>query len=54
MGKAPKGWEFADAGGRRRPVRTGVSSSPPGKRRLRIKAVSQDRIIQIWFAGKES
>jgi hypothetical protein len=53
MGKAPKGWEFADAGGRRRPVRTGVSSSPPGKRRLQIKQKAESRIRDLIEDWKE-
>jgi hypothetical protein len=47
MPKAPKGWEFIEPSRRKRPVRNGVSSSPPGKRRLRIKEVTKSRIRDI-------
>jgi hypothetical protein len=51
MGKVPKGWEFAHAGGRKRPVRKGRPSSPPGKRRLLVTEKTHDdilKMIQNW------
>jgi hypothetical protein len=47
MTKAPKGWEKIEPSGRKRPARTGKRSSPPGKRRLRVKAASEKRIVEI-------
>ena len=47
MTKAPKGWERIEPSGRKRPVRTGKRSSPPGKRRLLIKTTSEKRIREI-------
>jgi hypothetical protein len=52
MGKTPQGWAFADVGGRRRPVRDGRPSSPPGKKRLRIKEVAKGRIVKIMLQWK--
>ncbi|MCK1713121.1 hypothetical protein [Bradyrhizobium sp. 143] len=46
MSKAPKGWENAGPS-RRRPVRTGKRSSPPGKRRLLVTEVTHDPIKEI-------
>lgn len=47
MGKAPKGWEFDHVGGRRRPVRKGRPSSPPGKRRLLVTEKTHDDILKM-------
>lgn len=46
MSKAPKGWENAGPS-RRRPVRTGERSSPPGKRRLLVTEATHDAIKEI-------
>lgn len=46
MSKAPKGWENAGPS-RRRPVRTGKRSSPPGKRRLLVTEATHDAIKDI-------
>lgn len=52
MAKVPKGWEYVQAGGRKRPARKHVSSSPPGKKRLRIKEAAKDRIVKILLGWK--
>lgn len=46
MSKAPKGWENAGSS-RRRPVRAGKRSSPPGKRRLLVTEVTHDAIKEV-------
>lgn len=47
MSKAPKGWENAGSSGRRRPVRKGKRSSPPGKWRLLVGEATHDPIMEI-------
>jgi hypothetical protein len=51
MPRAPKGWERIE-GRRKRPVRTRASSSPPGKKRLRIKEFSKKRIVDMLLGWK--
>lgn len=46
MAKRARGWEKV-VGRRKRPVRTGVRSSPPGKRRLLVSKVTKPRILEI-------
>ncbi|MEH2536490.1 MULTISPECIES: hypothetical protein [unclassified Bradyrhizobium] len=47
MPKPTKDWEKIDNGRRKRPVRTRASSSPSGKKRLRIKEAAKSRIRDI-------
>lgn len=47
MTRPPKGWERIEPTGRKRPVRTGKRSSPPGKRRLHIKTATEKRVREI-------
>jgi hypothetical protein len=54
MPKAPKGWEFIEPSGRKRPVRKRASSSPPGKKRLQIKEKTESRIRDLIEDWKES
>jgi len=52
MAKRARGWEVVPASRRKRPVRTGVASSPPGKKRLRIAKASKSRIRDIILDWK--
>jgi hypothetical protein len=47
MTKAPKGWDKIDNGRRKRPVRKGRPSSPPGKRRLLVTEKTGPEILSI-------
>jgi hypothetical protein len=53
MAKAPKGWERIEPSRRKRPVRNGKRSSPPGKRRLHIKTTTETRIRDIIEGWEE-
>lgn len=46
MDKRIRGWDSYRSG-RKRPVRKGVSSSPPGKRRLLITEKTHDDILKM-------
>jgi hypothetical protein len=55
MPKAPKGWEFIE-GRRKRPVRNGRRSTPPGKRLLLINDKTHGAIkdlVEGWPIGEE-
>lgn len=47
MSNAPRGWVNGGSSGRRRPVRKGKRSSPPGKWRLLISESTHDVILEI-------